>query len=319
MLIIFEIFLLVMGFILLIKSSDLFVDSISSLASNFKMSKMVIAMTVAAFATCAPELAISFNSLSQGLGDIAISNVLGSSIVNILLIIGLSAVCFPIKVKDEVIKKEALLLLAITVVFSFSMTDNLFYGADNIILTRINAILFILLFLVFIIYILSQIRITRKFYEKNEAKYRLIPSLLISIFCIFSIVLASDIIVEFATLLSEHIGISQKVITMTVIVIGTSLPELSMTLISAKKGEYDIALGNIIGTNIFNIGIVLGVPILVYGNVFSTSFNLIDILTVQISALVFYIFAKSDRKLSRREGVIMVLIFVVYYVYIFIQ
>src|SRR5574344_1316749 len=106
------IILLLIGFVILIKCSDIFVDAISSIATHFKLSKMTIALTVAAFGTCAPELAISFNSISSGNGDIAISNVLGSSIVNILLIIGVSALCYPIKVKGEIIKKEALLLLA---------------------------------------------------------------------------------------------------------------------------------------------------------------------------------------------------------------
>ena len=318
-LIIFEIFLLLLGFVLLIKSSDLFVDSISSLAINFKMSKMAVAMTVAAFATCAPELAISFHALMSNAGDIAISNVLGSSIVNILLIIGVSAFCYPIKVKEEIIKKEALILLVISVLFSFSMADNILYSVNNIILTRANTLLFLLLFIVFIFYILSQIKITRSFFEREKPKYKLPSSIILSVFCVCGIILGSNIVVEFATELANTIGISQKIITMTVIVIGTSLPELSMTLISAKKHEYDIAIGNIIGTNIFNIGIVLALPILIFGNVASISFNLIDIFVVLLSAILFYIFAKNDKVLTRREGFIMVVIFISYYIYLFLQ
>ena len=315
----FEIFMLLIGFILLITASDLFVDAISSLASNFKMSKMAIAMTVGAFATCAPELAISFNSISTGLGDIALSNVVGSSIVNILLIIGVSALCFPIKVKEHVIKKEALILLGVTVIFAFSMADNILYNTNDIVLTRMNAVFFIFAFATFMYFVISQIKMKKGIFHFEKPKYSFWPSILISAFCICAIILASDIVVDFARLIAEKFNISTKIITMTVIVIGTSLPELSMTIISAKKKEYDIAIGNIIGTNIFNIGIVLGLPILIYGNVSSTSFNLIDIFAVLISALLFYIFAKSDRKLTRREGLTMFLIFIAYYIYLFFQ
>lgn len=319
MLIYFELFLLTLGFILLIKASDLFVDAVSSLAINFNMSKMAIAMTVAAFATCAPELAISFNSIRIAAGDIAVSNVLGSSIVNILLILGLSSLFYPIKVKEGIIKKEALLLLAITVIFSFSMADNILHFNDDVILTRTNALLFLLLFAVFMFYILSQIKLSRNFLNKAKPKYKFWPSVLLSFFCLGGIILGSNIVVEFATLIAEHLGISQKIITMTVIVIGTSLPELSMTILSAKKKEFDIAVGNIIGTNIFNIGVVLGIPILIYGDVVSSSFSLIDIFAVLISALLFFIFARNDRMLSRREGLVMFLVFLVYYIYIFVK
>lgn len=318
-LIIFEIFMLVLGFTLLITASDLFVDAISSLASNFKMSKMAIAMTVGAFATCAPELAISFNSISANLGDIALSNVVGSSIINILLIIGFSALCFPIKVRESVIKKEALILLGTTVIFVFSMANNIIYNVKGAVLTRINAMFFILAFIVFMYFVISQLKIKKSVFETSKPKYKLYSSIIISILCIVFIILASDIVVEFASSIAKSFKVSAKIITMTVIVIGTSLPELSMTILSAKKKEYDIAIGNIIGTNIFNIGIVLGLPILIYGNVYSTHFNLIDVFTVLISALLFYVFAKSDRELSRREGLIMFLVFITYYIYIFFQ
>lgn len=318
-LIIFEIFMLLLGFTILIIASDLFVDAISSLASNFKMSKMATAMTVGAFATCAPELAISFSSISAGLGDMALSNVVGSSIVNILLIIGFSALCFPIKVKDSIIKKEALILLGTTVIFAFSMADNVLYNIDNSVLTRVNAVLFIIAFILFMYFVISQIKLKKNILETIKPKYNLWSSIFIAIICIISIIIASNIIVEFSTLIAQSFNVSTKIITMTVIVIGTSLPELSMTIISAKKKEYDIAIGNIIGTNIFNIGIVLGLPILFYGNIYSTQFNMVDILTVLSSAVLFYIFAKSDRKLTRREGFVMFLIFIIYYIYLFFQ
>ncbi|MDO5569621.1 MAG: calcium/sodium antiporter [bacterium] len=311
--------ILLLGFVILVKSSTFFVDAISSLAINFKMSKMAIAMTVGAFSTCVPELAISFNSMIASASDIVISNVLGSSIVNILLIIGLAAFCFPIKTKETVLKKEALILVSITALFAFSMIHNMIYLKNNVILTRVNALLLLLMFGVFIIFIISEIKIKKGFFENEKAKYTPKASIIISIFSIIGVLVGSNIIVNNATNIANMLGISEKLITMTVIVVGTSLPELFMTVVSAKKKEYDLAIGNIVGTNIFNIGIVLGLPILIFGDISSASFNYIDLSVALIASILFYIFAKSDKKITRIEGCIMVVLFVLYYIYLFLQ
>ena len=167
----------------------------------------------------------------------------------------------------------------------------------------------------FLLYIFIVVR-KNKNDEKSKAKYSLKKSIILIVLSLLAIVVASDIVVDNAVLLAEQIGISQKVIAMTVIVIGTSLPELIMTIESARKGEFDMAVGNIIGTNIFNICIVLGLPIAIYGGVSSGSFNIVDTTIVLVSALIFYIFGKSGRELSRREGMLMVLVFILYYSYV---
>ena len=167
------------------------------------------------------------------------------------------------------------------------------------------------------LYIIIVVRKNKKD-EKEKSKYSLKKSIILIIISLLAIIISSDIVVDNAVLLAEQIGISQKVIAMTIIVIGTSLPELIMTVESARKGEFDMAVGNIIGTNIFNICIVLGLPIAIYGSVSSASFNLIDTLIVLLSALIFYIFGKSDKELSRREGILMVLVFIIYYTYVIV-
>ena len=164
--IVLSIILLLIGFYGLIKCSDIFVDAISSIATNFKMSKMMIALTVAAFGTCAPELAISFQSISSGSGDIALANVLGSNVVNILLIIGLAACVAPIKVKNDVTKKELPILLVITTVFSLSIIAHYIGGTpDSFILDRYDGLLFIFFFGVFIFYIISVVKMKQGFFE----------------------------------------------------------------------------------------------------------------------------------------------------------
>ena len=312
--------LLIIGFIVLVKCSDIFVDAVSSIATNFKMSKMMIALTIAAFGTCAPELAISFNSMSHGIGDIALANVLGSNVVNILLVIGLAACVAPIKVKNEVTKKELPILLVTTSMFVLSiMSHYLGEVRDDFILSRQDGILFICFFLMFIFYIVSVVKMKKGFFDKDKPKYSMVKSIVLTIICCILIILASDLVVENAKELASMLNVSTKLITMTVVVIGTSLPEMTMTVVAAKKGEFDIALGNIIGKNIFNIGIVLGLPLVIYGGFSSLSFNMIDVLFVHAAALVLYIFAKNDRVLSKAEGAIMIIMFVVYYAYIFIS
>ncbi len=314
------IILLLIGFILLVKSSDIFVDAVSSIATNFKMSKMMIALTVAAFGTCAPELAISFNSIISGSGDIALANVVGSNIVNILLVIGLAAFVCPIKVKNEVTKKELPILLVVTSMFVLSVAVHYIGNLKtDFILNRQDGFLFLTLFCMFILYIISVVRSKKDIFEISKPKYSMVSSILITIICCLIIVFSSDLVVDNAKALAEILNVSTKLITMIVVVIGTSLPEMTMTVIAAKKGEFDIALGNIIGTNIFNIGIVLGLPLLIFGGFNSLSFNIIDIAFVQIAALVLFIFAKNDKVLSKMEGLIMILIFLSYYIYLFLS
>ena len=310
--------LLLVGFVLLVKCSDIFVDSISGIAAHFKMSKMMIALTIGAFGTCAPELAISFNSVASGAGDIALANVIGSCIVNIILVIGIACCVAPIKVKNESIKKELPILLVVTTLFVISMVFHSFENKQTLILTRMDGILYLSFFVMFIFYIFSVIKIKKGVFEVYKPKYSITKSIIYTVICSILIVFASDLLVDSAVELSSLLNVSTKIITMTIVVIGTSLPEMTMTVIAAKKGEFDIALGNIIGTNIFNIGVVLGIPILVYGGISSVNFSLIDMFFVQISALLLYTFARNDKVLSRREGTIFVILFVLYYAYLFI-
>ena len=299
--------------------SQVFVDAVSSIATNFKMSKMMIALTVAAFGTCAPELAISFNSITSNAGDIALANVLGSNVVNILLVIGTAAIARPIKVKNEVIKKELPILILITSMFALCIMSH-YIGRrfSDFTLSRQDGIIFLCFFTMFIFYIISVVKAKQGILERATAKYSTKKSIIYTIICCILIIIASDMVVDNAKSLATMLHLSTKIVTMTVVVIGTSLPEMTMTVIAAKKGEFDIAIGNIIGTNIFNIGIVLGLPLLIFGGFTTTSFSLIDVLFVHIAAYSLYYFAKNDKVLSKLEGIIMVAIFIIYYTYLFI-
>ena len=317
-LILTAIILFVIGLVSLIRFSDIFVSAASSLSIHLKVPKMLIALTVAAFGTCAPELAISFNSISGGNPDMTLANVIGSCIVNILLIVGIAAIVRPIKVKERTIKKELPLLVIITSAFFVLLTDSLFKkGASNT-LSRADGIMLLCWFILFMFYIIGLVR-------KNKNEETLIPedslkkSIILIILTLIGIIVSSDIVVDNAVMLAEVLGISQKIISMTAIVIGTSLPELTMTVNAARKDEFDMAVGNIIGTNIFNICIVLGLPISIYGTVSSNAFTIVDSSIVLLASIIFYIFGKSGKVLSRREGILMFLVFLIYYVYLFIS
>ena len=319
MYIVVEIITLILGFVMLIKCADLFVDCLSSIAINFNMPKMAIALTIAAFGTCTPELAISFQSMSTNNGSMAISNILGSNVINILLIIGIACTFYPVKIKSETIKKEVPYLIAITTIFGFQLINNIYFAKDNIVLTRVNGILLLIVFALFIKYIINLVKSSHNSYIKEKPKYSLVSSIILSIFCIVGIIYGSNIVVELATYIARSLNISEKLITMTIIVIGTSLPEMVMTVISAKKKEFDMSIGNIIGTNIFNIGVVLGLPITIFGQISSVDFSLVDVIALLVAAYTLYIFAKSDRKITKREGICMICLFLVYYVYLFLQ
>ena len=316
------IILFLIGLVALVKASDVFVDAASSLAIKLKMPKMLIALTVAAFGTCAPELAISFKSISSGNYDMTLANVIGSCVVNILLIVGVATLVKPIKVKEQTVKKELPILVLVTGIFFLILNDSIFTGKENG-LSRIDAGILLAAFGVFLAYILVVVHNAKKKQKgvrrkREKAKYPLWKAIVYLLVTLAVIIIASDIVVDNACLIASEIGISQKIITMTAIVIGTSLPELTMTVGASRKGEFDLAVGNIIGTNIFNICIVLGLPTLIFGDFTSTAFNFVDTIVVLLAAVVYYWFGKSSRQLERFEGMLMVAIFAAYYTYLFL-
>ncbi len=308
------IFLLI-GFIVIIKASDILVDSATSIAIKCKVPKMLIALTIVSFGTCAPEIAISFTSVINKNGTIAFANVIGSCIVNVFLIIGLASLLHPIKVKHDTVKKELPILLLITTSFAVLMLDSVFNKSTPNVFSRVDGIVLMSLFLMFVMYLVQLSKRKEKNTEKMEIKYDSLPiTIIILILSIVLISLSSNIIVDNAVKIAESLHISEKLITMTAIVIGTSLPEMFMTVSSARKGEFDMAIGNIIGTNIFNICIVLGLPVTIYGDISLANFSMIDIVAVFLTSLDLYLFARSERTISKAEGLTMLLIFAVYYI-----
>ena len=307
--------LLIIGFIVLIKGADIFVDGASSVAGNFKVSKMLIGLTIVAFGTSAPEFAVSVKSLLSGSGDMVLGNVIGSNILNILLILGVSSMFHSLKVKDNTVKKELPITLLMTAIFIVLLSDKLFDKGFNNTFTRSDGIVIILFFLVFVYYLIKMAR--NKIDKSQDEKYMSMKkAILFTILGIAGIIVGSNLVVENASAMARAIGISESMVALTIVALGTSLPELVTSITATRKGEYDIAIGNVVGSNIFNIGMVIGVPIAIFGGIQQFSINYIDLITMIISAFLLFIFSYNDRKISKFEGSIFLIMFVTYYGYV---
>lgn len=311
--------ILIIGFVFLIKGADIFVDGASCTARHFKLSKMFVGLTIVAFGTSAPEFAVSVKALLSGSSDMVLGNVIGSNITNILLILGVAAVISPIDIKNNTVRKEIPLCLMITLLLSSLFLDELLGSTSINTITRGDAIAILLFFAVFMYYIIT---ISRNKVDNNvnddDIKYGIFKSILFIVIGLVGIVLGSNMVVDSATEIARFLGVSERIISLTIIAFGTSLPELATTIISSIKREQDILVGNIIGSNIFNIGIVLALPVLMFGSVISSSFNYTDIVFFILAPILLFLFSRSNYRISKLEGVSLLLFFTAYYMLIFV-
>lgn len=309
--------LLLIGFVFLIKGADIFVDGASDTARKFRVPKMLIGLTIVSFGTSAPELAVSIQSILSGKGDILLGNVVGSNVLNILLILGVASLVGALRVNTATVKKEIPVLVLITLAFAALLSDKIFGLAENI-FTRQDGVVLLLFFCIFIYYLIGMARKkdTNEEENKDEKPVKLVKALLMIVIGLFGIVLGSDFVVKGASEIAATFGVSQRIISLTIVALGTSLPELVTSVIATKKGEYDIAIGNIVGSNIFNIGIVAGLPVAIFGGVGGGAFSYIDIIALIISAVVLFFFARHGGRIGYKKGIIFLLMFVAYYGYV---
>lgn len=309
--------LLLIGFVFLIKGADIFVDGASDTARKFRVPKMLIGLTIVSFGTSAPEFAVSIQSILSGKGDILLGNVVGSNVLNILLILGLASLVGTLRVNTATVKKEIPVLVLITLAFAALLSDKIFGLAENI-FTRQDGVVLLLFFCIFIYYLIGMARKkdTNEEENKDEKPVKLVKALLMIVIGLFGIVLGSDFVVKGASEIAATFGVSQRIISLTIVALGTSLPELVTSVIATKKGEYDIAIGNIVGSNIFNIGIVAGLPVAIFGGVGGGAFSYIDITALIISAVVLFFFARHGGRIGYKKGIIFLLMFAAYYGYV---
>lgn len=315
---ILNIILLIVGFVLLIKGADIFVDGASSTASNFKVSKMLIGLTIVAFGTSAPEFAVSMKALASGSTDMVLGNVIGSCILNILLILGIAAVIMPVKIKSNTVRKELPIALLISTLLAVLMLDVKLNNYKINQITRSDAIVILLFFTVFLYYLINLAKKKKEDKKEDGPKYGLFKSLLFVLLGLGGIILGSNMVVNNASSIAKLLNVSERIISLTIIAFGTSLPELVTTIVSARKGETDLLLGNIIGSNIFNICVVLGIPVAIFGTITPFSFSLVDLIMLVGSALLLFIFAFTKRTINRWEGILMLITFITYYVLVIV-
>lgn len=314
MLIIFSVLLLIIGFILLIKGADWLVDGASGLAKSFGISDLVIGLTIVSFGTSAPELIVSLLSAFSHSTDLAVGNVIGSNICNILLILGITSVIYPLTVKKGTVWKEIPLMLVATLAVAFLLNDVLIDRSSFSTLSRTDGLTLLLFFAIFLYYTYGISRVSGSNKEEESVKKLSTAKATLFIFVgLTSLAIGGNLIVDNATRIALTFGLSQALIGLTIVAVGTSLPELATSVIAALKKNADIAVGNVVGSNIFNILFVLAVTSSIYPIPFNKSMNL-DVSVMLFSSLLLFIamFVGKKRKLERWQGALFILLYISY-------
>lgn len=313
---------LVVGFVLLIKGADFFVEGSSSIAKRYHVPSIIIGLTIVAMGTSLPETAVSVTASLAGNNALAVSNAVGSNIFNLMVVIGFCAFMTPVIVQKETIKRDIPISIGCA---SLLLFFGLFAFADNMAMTlsRVEGIIFIVLFT---IYIVTMVRLALKAKKEGqnsssnqdgeeEIKLLSIPkSLLFIVGGAAAIAIGGDLTVDSASKIAVSFGMSQTLVGLTIVSIGTSLPEFVTSIIAAKKNEIDMALGNAVGSNIFNILMVLGIASAINPIAFITE-NIIDIAILLIFSVIVWFFAMS-KKIDRKEGLGMLVLYIGYAIYI---
>lgn len=315
--VVWMILLLVGGFILLVKGADLFVDGACGLSNKLKIPAYVIGLTVVAFGTSLPEAAVSVTASIQGSNEIAIGNVIGSNCFNTLVVLGASALFAPVVVKKNLLKRDFPFCLGITILMLVLMTT---LGDGQIALKRISGIILLAFFAVFMTISVLSGKKEAKLAEsvEEEKPMSLTKCIVLAVVGVAGVIVGGQLTVEGAKSLAEIVGLSEKVIALTVVAVGTSLPELVTSIVAARKKQNDIAVGNVIGSNIFNILFILGASATI-GKITTDISAVIDAsVLVGIVALT-YVFSLAKRSINRVEGVVMILVYVAYTAYLLIR
>ncbi len=309
--------LFIIGFVLLIKGADLLVDGASSIAKKLKISAIVIGLTIVAFGTSMPELIVNIFASVNGNTEIAIGNILGSNIANILLILGISAIIYPLATKRNTVWKEIPLSLLAAIILGVMANDMLIDGVSFSGLTRIDGIILIAFFIIFLYYTFGIAKISGEATDTNIKEFGRLKSLIYIICGLVGLAVGGKWIVDGAVKIAELFNVSQSLIGLTIVAIGTSLPELATSAVAAYKKQTDIAIGNVVGSNIFNIFWILGVSSMIRPLPFAASAGIDILMTIFASLILFAImFVGKKHTVERWQGVLMVVIYIGYILYL---
>lgn len=319
-----EYLLLIVGFVLLVKGADVFVTGAGSVAKKFKIPDLIIGLTIVAFGTSAPEIAVSTVASLGGKNEMAISNILGSNIFNLMVVLGVCAIILPIKVAPSILKREFPMCILATVLLLVMIADKFLGISDVNVLSRVDGIILLVVFAVVMFTIVKSAMGGNKEEAPQEAQegseeikeVSTVTSIVMIVLGLVAVVGGGDLVVDNATIIATTFGMSEALIGLTIIAMGTSLPELVTSIVACKKGSSDMAVGNVIGSNIFNILLTLGIassisPIQV------DVISVYDTIILLIFTLLVFVFCKTKNTISRIEGIILVVVFIIYNYYIF--
>ena len=306
--IVIQFLLLVIGFVMLVKGADWFVDGAAGIAEKFGIPQLVIGLTIVAMGTSAPEAAVSITAALKDTADITIGNVVGSNILNVLLILGVTSVIVAIAVGESTVKYEIPYLLFVSVLlFVFGYTGGR--------ITFVEGVILWVAFIVYLIYLFVMAKNNKEESDENEKKKPIWLLIILVIIGVILIVKGSDIAVSAATKIALAAKLSERFIGLTIVALGTSLPELVTSVTAAKKGKADIAIGNIVGSNMFNIMFVVGTTALITPVPFAANF-IIDMIVSIAAELLLWICVFKKHKLNRAGGAIMLACYAAYFVYL---
>lgn len=311
-----EILLILLGFVFLIKGADFLVDGASSLAKKFGIPEIVIGLTIVSIGTSMPELFVSITSAIEGYSDMAIGNVLGSNICNLLLILGISSIVSPVIFQKETKWFEIPLSFIFTVLF-------LIFCNSGLGITRKESVILIFFFFLFILYnvlILLKNKNDNCLSSSTKKSIPVLKNILLVIVGIALLKVGGDFTVDNAVLLAARAGISEKVISLTILAVGTSLPELVTSVVASYRGNSDIAIGNIIGSNIFNMLLIIGVSSFITPIMYNLSYNF-ELIVLIISTLLLWLFPLIPKKdeMSKGNGMVYLSLYILYLLILFIN
>ena len=328
-----DIFAVIIGLVILVLGAEGLVRGASSLAAKLRISALVIGLTVVSFGTSAPELTVNIVSALQGSPDLAVANVIGSNIVNILLILGICAIIVPLSVKSSTVWKEIPLALLGVVLIGIMANDHLIDGVPFNVLTRSDGIALLALMAIFMYYIFGMAKNDRekaadaeiesalnKDEDSQIKQYNMLSSVGLTIIGLVGLVLGGRLLVSGAVDIAQAAGLSEALIGLTIVAIGTSLPELATSVVAALRKQADIAIGNIVGSNIFNVFFVLGVTSTILPLPISSALNFDILVSIIATGLLFlFMFTSGKHKLMRWEGIVFIALYVAYLAYLIVR
>ena len=315
----------VLGIVFLIKGADFFVSGASSIAKKLKISTLIVGLTIVAIGTSLPEFSVSLTSAISKNTDLSVGNIVGSNMLNILLILGTVAIVSPIPIKSTSRKIELPFLLATTLILLLFSLDVILDGANVNIISRVESLLLLVLFILYLFILVLNARKSRRaeinseeIYEKKEKDLKIWQIIIYIIFGLSAVVFGGECVSSTAEYMALKLGMSEALVGLTVVAIGTSLPELMTSIVAAKKGENDIAIGNIVGSNIINTSFILG-AVGTISPINVSSVILIDLLVLVIATIVFTVCCLIKNNISKKEGILFLIMYFSYFVFIILR